>query len=627
MPGIVGLVRPGQADVSKTVANAARTLLHLDSLTMRSGSFEGVGLSQVWRDHAAVERDWFDDPDLAIRIAGHVLLDGSSPRRLNAADVAKAYRSTSRVPAADYDGAFTIVVIDRRRRRLQVYNDRVGALPVYVARGDGALAFGPEIKAVLPAVGLVPRLHRDGVAAFLLIGYCMGDRTLFHGVSCLEPATVLTADLDSLVVHTERYWNLRFQSNPTLRSRTSVENVLYETLRGAHRLIVCDNPATYEVLLSGGLDSRGLLAFAYDIGKPPTRAFTWGLSNTVPKSDAFVARAVAEHFAVPHRFHAYDSGEFVRNARDWIYVSELANDNIGWFAEGQPTLSGVYRSGAAFALAGDVMWDSGGYAFTEAEVRLGLLPPAPLASVLRHDCRGDAERVYHASIDAVLASCEDTDPTDRKEYLYLNARLARYILSLGYYREHAIEIRRPFLTRASIELFAAMSQRDRVWKSAYVSMLERRFPRMMAIPEKSLGSLPEWSHDVRAPGALRDLWRRYLSRERVESGVLGTLIDAGTLNARADAFFAGADGSNKSASLAKRMKSDFPLKHRVLPLVRRYRFTERMSRVVRVGGPSFPPRTDFDLLRGVVLVAMLEESLGRFHPTGALTAHADRSEA
>ena len=620
MPGIVGLVQSAGGDVSETVAQAARTLIHLDSLTMRTGSVDGVGLAQVWRDQAQVERDWFDDRDVAVRIAGHVLHDGVSPRRLRATDIADAYRSTGRVPAAQYDGAFTVSVVDRVRRRLVVVNDRVGALPVFYARRDAAFAFGPEIKSVLPALGMTPRLSRDGVVVFLMFGYCLGDQTLFEGVSCLPPATILTVDLDSLAQRTERYWNLRFQIDSAYRKRKTVEKALYNTLCDSLRLVLCDRPATYEVLLSGGLDSRGLLAFASDVGHPPTSAFTWGLSNTVPKSDAFVARCVAEYYSVPHRFHSYESGEFVRNARDWIYVSELANDNIGWFAEGQPTLARVYRTGADFAMAGDVLWDSGGYALDETEMRRGLLPPAPLAGVMRRDSAIDLERVYDASIDRVLSSCEHDDPTDRKDYLYLNGRVARYILSLGYYREHALEIRRPFLSRAAIDLFAAMPQAERVWKVAYVAMLEKRFPRLMEIPEKSLGSLPEWADDVRAPGPLRDLWRRYLARERVEGGILGSILDSEALEKRAGAFFAATDSSATSQSLVTRIKESFPLKNRLLPHVRRYRTTDRWSRIVRAGGPSFPPRNDFDLLRCIVLVAMLEESLDRFASRGALTA-------
>ena len=117
MPGIVGLVQSDGADVSEIVAAAARKLQHLDTLTMRSGVFDGVGLAQVWRDEPRPDRDWCDEGDLALRVAGHVLLDGSAPRRLDAKALIADYRASGRIPAENYDGAFMIVVVDRARRR------------------------------------------------------------------------------------------------------------------------------------------------------------------------------------------------------------------------------------------------------------------------------------------------------------------------------------------------------------------------------------------------------------------------------------------------------------------------------------------------------------------------------
>lgn len=611
MPGIVGLVQSSGTDVAETVAASARKLQHLDTLTMLSGTFDGVGLAQVWRDQARPDRDWVDENNFAVRIAGHVLEDGTEPRRLVARDIAETYRTTGHIPADRYDGCFTIVVVDKARRRLIVAGDRIGALPVYFARHAQAFAFGPEAKTVLAAARITPRIRREGAASFLIFGYGLGVTTLFEGVSHLEPATTLTVDLDSLDVRTERYWNLTFRPSRALRRRSAAEGAIYDTLLASQRLVLCDNPASYEVLLSGGLDSRGVMAFADVLKRPPAQAFTWGAKDTVENSDANIARRVAEHYRVPHRFLSYDAQEFVNNAHAWIYVSELANDNIGWFAEGQPTLARVYRSGAAFSIAGDVVWDSGGFAFNEMEMRRAVLPPGlpgPLAACLRATVRDECQRLYDSEVAHVLSACASRDLSDRKEYLYLNARVARYILSLGYYREHAIEVRRPFLSKAALELFAILPQGHRVEKNAYQSMLQHRFPQLMAIPEQSVWSLPDWEHDLRAPGPLREMIRTYLDRDRVEGGVLGSLLDGDAFVARRDAYFAAAP---TPTAVAKPFKARFPLRARVLPFVQRHKAVDRLSRLVRVG-PGFLPRRDFDLMRCVALITMAEEHLDRF---------------
>jgi hypothetical protein len=144
-------------------------------------------------------------------------------------------------------------------------------------------------------------------------------------------------------------------------------------------------------------------------------------------------------------------------------------------------------------------------------------------------------------------------------------------------------------------MFASLPQSHRVEKNAYASMLQHRFPKLMEIPEQSMWSLPDWDRDVRAPGALRDFWLQYLDRGRVEAGVLGGVLDGDAFVARRDAYFAAA----APPPLSKPFKARFPLRSRVLPIVLRT-------------GPGFLPRSDFDLMRCVALVNILEESLDRF---------------
>jgi hypothetical protein len=244
------------------------------------------------------------------------------------------------------------------------------------------------------------------------------------------------------------------------------------------------------------------------------------------------------------------------------------------------------------------------------EMRRAVVPPAipaPLAACLAPAAGAEYRRLYDREVGQILAGCDSHDLTDRKEYLYMYGRVARYILSLGYYREHAIEVRRPFLSKAALELFASLPRQHRVEKNAYISMLNHRFPELMAIPEQSVWSLPDWERDVRRPGPLRDLWMHYSERERVEAGPLAGVLDGEVFAARRDAFFA----TVPPPAAKPPLKARFPLRTRVLPFIQRHRAVDKLSRLIRVG-PGFLPRTDFDLVRCVVLVTMLDESLDRF---------------
>jgi len=614
MPGIVGVLRSDGEDISGPLATATGRLRHLESIRALWRLVPGGGLGQAWRDDTFEARDWWVDEagGVAIAIAGHIFSDEGAPRRLRAADLAETYRAQGTLPAETYDGAFVIAVFDRPRGRLLVYNDRVGTQPVFYARTARVFCFAPEVKAVLAGAQMPPRLSAEGLTLFLTMGYCVGRRTLFEDVHALEPGSCITVDMDSLALDVRRYWNLEFRPARELKKRRAAEDAYYDTLLRSHRLVLCDDPHSHEVLLTGGLDSRGAIAFFDAVGRPPSAAFTWGLRDDIPESDACVARAIAELYGVPFRFLRYDTDAFLANAREWAYTSELANDNIGWYAEGQPILASAYRSGAAFTVAGDVVWDGGGFAFNDYEVRVNSVPPflAPeLIACLRPEKREFGVATYDAALDGVLATCDSDDLTDRKDYLYYYARMARFILSLGYYRELAVEVRRPFLSRAAIALFQALPQSHRVEKSGYVSMMQRRFPRLMRIEEQTVLSLPDWEHDLRAKPDLRAFFLEYLDGERIAGGALGGLMDPAALGALRDAYFNATPTPVSRAGLSRARR----LRRRLVPFVQRHRTIDHVSRILR-GGARIPARSTFDVLRSVALVTLLEEQLARFAP-------------
>src|SRR5215211_3007517 len=63
-------------------------------------------------------------------------------------------------------GMFAIAIWDARQRRLVLARDRFGIKPLYWARLPGGLAFGSELKCLLPAPGFSREIDADAVEAF-----------------------------------------------------------------------------------------------------------------------------------------------------------------------------------------------------------------------------------------------------------------------------------------------------------------------------------------------------------------------------------------------------------------------------------------------------------------------------
>src|SRR6266705_6924766 len=102
-------------------------------------------------------------------------------------------------------GMFAFALWDRTRRRLLLARDRLGIKPLYYAVTQRELLFASEIKAILAAESIRPRLNEAILPEFLATRFVAGEETFFQGVRKLLPGRTLTWSA-SEGVRTRRYW-------------------------------------------------------------------------------------------------------------------------------------------------------------------------------------------------------------------------------------------------------------------------------------------------------------------------------------------------------------------------------------------------------------------------------------
>ncbi|HEY7152862.1 MAG TPA: asparagine synthase (glutamine-hydrolyzing) [Gemmataceae bacterium] len=171
------------------------------------------------------------------------------------------------------NGIFTLALWDRRERTLLAARDHLGIKPFYYTElENGALLFASELKALCAH----PSVRREPDFEVLLqhLAYChaSGDRTAVKGIRRLPPGSLLRwhASTRSHVIHD--YWRPSFDGSSN-GDREQAAQQLRESLRSATvRQMVSDVPVG--VLLSGGLDSSLLTAFARPQATADFRCFT-----------------------------------------------------------------------------------------------------------------------------------------------------------------------------------------------------------------------------------------------------------------------------------------------------------------------------------------------------------------
>ena len=213
--------------------------------------------------------------------------------------------STADVPAMIAEGAplatllppFAAVHRDRAGGPVLVANDWLGYRQLFWWQDDGAAAVSTSARAlgVLAGAGL----DRAGLAAQAMIGWQVGDRTVFDGVRTLPPATIAT--LDSGSVRLRQYAEPVSQDGPAPSLDAAVDEMA-DILVGWQSSYLDLHPDAV-LQLTGGHDSRILLGAIPDKLRAGRRALTLGEPDS---PDVVIAARLSKQYGLQHEVHRLD---------------------------------------------------------------------------------------------------------------------------------------------------------------------------------------------------------------------------------------------------------------------------------------------------------------------------------
>ncbi|MCL7418030.1 MAG: asparagine synthase-related protein [Halalkalicoccus sp.] len=156
----------------------------------------------------------------------------------------------------------SVVFHQRDRDRLVIATDRLGTHPVYYAETGDGIVFSTSVQTVLSHPAVDPAIDIDGLYSYLAFNRVPGVDTPFEAVHTLPPGAITTIDLPTGDLDTERYWRLEY--DPLDRSFSYFVDRFVELLQRVFAERAGDD-RRYAILLSGGSDSRLLLAAAEEI--------------------------------------------------------------------------------------------------------------------------------------------------------------------------------------------------------------------------------------------------------------------------------------------------------------------------------------------------------------------------
>jgi asparagine synthase (glutamine-hydrolysing) len=150
-------------------------------------------------------------------------------------------------------------------------------------------------------------LDQTALAVQSLLGWQLGQRTLFTGVDKLAPGAVAQLDLQGVRVTTP---------DPEPEAALSIEDAVplaAALLRTSLNALLDDHPEAV-LQLTGGQDSRLLLSAIPVARRRGLRAMTLGVPGS---GDVTVARRLAERYGIQHEVHGLAALDSLGNAAAW----------------------------------------------------------------------------------------------------------------------------------------------------------------------------------------------------------------------------------------------------------------------------------------------------------------------
>ena len=216
-------------------------------------------------------------------------------------------------------GMFAFALWDEQKQMLFLARDRVGIKPLYYTETGKAVLFASEIKSFLADPSVVFRMSARAIDRFLTYYYLPGNETLFEGIYKLAPGHYLTAHQGRITIH--QYWDLRFEVSPRWTRFDEAVEALQELLqRSVKDHMISDVPVG--VLLSGGVDSTGVLRYAVEQSDRQIRTFTVGFEGEEFSDERPYAALAARRYGSLHQDITMSAKDFLDLLPKYIWHME-----------------------------------------------------------------------------------------------------------------------------------------------------------------------------------------------------------------------------------------------------------------------------------------------------------------
>lgn len=226
-------------------------------------------------------------------------------------------------------GMFAFAIWDPKKQTLFCARDHFGIKPFYYAQTETGLYFASEAKALLPFLKTV-EADRLALKEYFYFQMQLGSRTMFAGVSRLEPGTFMTASASG-DVRVEKFFAPTY--SPTSMTEDEAAERLRSILRESVKMHVRSD-VPIGAYVSGGVDSSFVASMANKEKHGELVAFTGKFTGFDGKFDeSSYARDVAKSLDIPIYERDISAADFAESFKKIVYHMDYPEAGPGVFAQ------------------------------------------------------------------------------------------------------------------------------------------------------------------------------------------------------------------------------------------------------------------------------------------------------
>jgi asparagine synthase (glutamine-hydrolysing) len=335
MPGIVGIISRRPPEECQGLAKAMMGSMY-DEPFYNSGTYSvaEMGIYAGWVAHensfGAGQPFFNEHRDIALLFSGECFSDPEMRKDLTrkghelgeaaSAWIAHLYEEEGDAFFAKLNGLFSGMLIDKRRKRAFLFNDRYGMERIYWHETKDAIYFASEAKALLRILPKLRQFDEEGVLQYLAFGCTLEWRTLFKDIQLLPGGSAWS--FENSKCQKRRYFSPETWGAQPVLTAERFESEFQETFK---RILprYFESESKIGVSLTGGLDTRMIMACRPDSARDLV-CYTFSGEKGLTLDDRLAAQ-VARSCGLEHRLLRIGSdffSDFAIHADRTVFVTD-----------------------------------------------------------------------------------------------------------------------------------------------------------------------------------------------------------------------------------------------------------------------------------------------------------------